>query len=133
MTINRTDNPEGPALMTISFKSPEAAATTPETSTTSKNTSAEPVLESESGAIGERTETIDMKHREDSEILASLLQLTKAKVLKPTQEELQQIREVEEWNAVLAKEAQQNAEFLTKKKREEAILIQARGEVDKVI
>jgi large subunit ribosomal protein MRP49 len=132
MTVNRTTNQTGPALMTVHFTSPEAAATIkPEiSSTTTKQTSTGPVPESKAGPPTERTEVINMKHRQDSEILEQLLKLTKAKVVRATAEEQREIQEMEEQNARSERDATMMAEVNATKKREAEILEQARGEVE---
>jgi large subunit ribosomal protein MRP49 len=71
-----------------------------------------------------------MKHRLDSEILDQLLKLTKAKVVRPTAEEQRQMQEIEEQNAKSERDAAMMAEVNAKKKMEEDMLTQARGEVE---
>jgi large subunit ribosomal protein MRP49 len=118
--------------MMVHFTSPEAAAAIiPEiSSTTDKQTSTGPVPELKAGPPTERTEVINMKHRHDSEILEQLLKLTKAKVVRPTAEEQREIQEMEEQNARSERDAVMMAEVNAKRKREEEILEQARGEVE---
>jgi large subunit ribosomal protein MRP49 len=132
MTVNRTNNQTGPALLTVHFTSPESAATIkPEISSTAdKQTSTGPVPESKAGPPTERTEVINMKHRLDSEILDQLLKLTKAKVVRPTAEEQRQMQEIEEQNAKSERDAAMMAEVNARKKMEEDMLTQARGEVE---
>jgi len=71
-----------------------------------------------------------MKHRLDSEILDQLLKLTKAKVVRPTAEEQRQMQEIEEQNAKSERDAAMMAEVNARKKMEEDMLTQARGEVE---
>ncbi|KAL2073383.1 hypothetical protein VTL71DRAFT_10707 [Oculimacula yallundae] len=132
MTVNRTNDQSGPALMTIHFTTPEAAENikTEISSTTSKQTSSAPVAATKAGPPTERTETINMKHRPESEILDQLLAITRARVLKPTAEELRQVQEIEEQDARSERDAIMMAEVNAKRKREEAIMIQARGNPD---
>jgi large subunit ribosomal protein MRP49 len=132
MTVNRTNNQEGPALMTIYFTTPEAAENTKTEipSTTQPHTSTAPVAASQHGPSTERTEVINMKHRLDSEILDQLMSLTKARAVRATAEELREIQEMEEQNARSERDALKMAEVNEKRKREEAILTQARGEVE---
>jgi large subunit ribosomal protein MRP49 len=134
MTVNRTTNQTGPALMTVHLTSPKAAATIKSeiSSTTDKQTSTGPVPESKTGPPTERTEVINMKHRHDSEILEQLLRLTKAKVVRPTAEEQREIQEMEEQNAKSERDANMMAKVNAKRKREEEILEQARGEVEAI-
>ncbi|KAF8863563.1 hypothetical protein BDZ45DRAFT_103833 [Acephala macrosclerotiorum] len=132
MTVNRTEDQLGPAVMTVHFTSTAAAASTkPEiSSTTSKQTSTGPVPESKAGPITVRTETINMKHKVDSEILDQLLKLTNAKVVQPTPEEAREIRDIEEQNVRSARDAASMEAENKKRKREEEILRQARGSLD---
>lgn len=118
--------------MTVHFTSPEAATTIkPEiSSTTDSQTSTGPVPEPKAGPPTERTEVINMKHRQDSEILEQLLKLTKAKVVRPTAEEQREIQEMEEQNAKSERDAALTAEVNAKRKREAVILKQAMGEVE---
>jgi len=71
-----------------------------------------------------------MKNRSPLEILDKLLKLTNAKVVKATPEETRQIQELEEQRIRSEKDAAEMAKVNAKRKREEAILTQARGEVD---
>ncbi|KAH9220959.1 50S ribosomal protein-like protein Mrp49 [Leptodontidium sp. 2 PMI_412] len=112
MTVNRTNDQSGPALLTIHFTNPSAAAT------------------KAGSAATERTEVINMKHRPESEILDQLLAITRARVVKPTAEESRQIQEIEDQNARSERDSVMMAEVNAKRKREEAIMIQARGDPD---
>ncbi|CZS98631.1 related to ribosomal protein MRP49 [Rhynchosporium agropyri] len=134
MTVNRTNDQTGPALMTIHFTTPEAAETikTEISSTTTKQTSSAPVAATKAGPPTERTEVINMKHRPESEILDQLLAVTRARVLKPTAEDLRQVQEIEEQDARSERDAIMMAEVNAKRKREEAIMTQARGNPDAV-
>jgi len=71
-----------------------------------------------------------MKHRPESEILDQLLAITRARIVKPTAEETRQIQEIEDQNARSERDSIMMAEVNAKRKREEAILIQARGDPD---
>ncbi len=71
-----------------------------------------------------------MKHRLESEILDQLLKLTNARVVRPTPEEQREIQDMGEQNAKSERDAAMSAEVRAKKKREEDILTQARGEVE---
>jgi large subunit ribosomal protein MRP49 len=134
MTVNRTNNQTGPALLTVHFTSPQSTTTiNPEiSSTTGKQTPTGSITESKAGSPTERTEVINMKHRLESEILDQLLKLTKARVVRATPEEQRQIQEMEEQNARSERDAAMMAEVRAKKKREEEILTQARGEVEAI-
>jgi large subunit ribosomal protein MRP49 len=132
MTVNRTTNQEGPALMTIHFKSLEAAATTkpPINSTTDSQTSTGPVPASTASVSTERAEIINMKNKKVSEILTQVLEITKAREMKATVEETRQIQELKEQRERSERESEKRADAMEKRKREDAIMAQARNAVD---
>jgi large subunit ribosomal protein MRP49 len=131
MTINRTTDQKGPATMTIHFADPITAENTPlaESSTTTSQTSSAPVAKSTPIAPAERTATINMKHRHESQILSQLLAITKALPIEPTEEELEQIRELREQQRLSEQDSKRSHAVNAKRKRTEAMLAQARGEV----
>jgi large subunit ribosomal protein MRP49 len=89
-----------------------------------------PVAETVVGAPTERTATINMKDRQESEILGKLMEITKAKPVRPTAEELQQIRELEEQKAKSDAVRVLSLAEKARRQREKDILNQARGEVE---
>jgi large subunit ribosomal protein MRP49 len=131
MSVNRTTDQEGPAVMTIRFTDLTFAENTPPTisSITTTQTSSTPAAESTPIASMERTVTINMKYRHESEILSQLLSITKAVPVEPTQEELVQLTQLEEQRTLSEKDAQRSYVVNEKRKRTEAMLAQARGEV----
>jgi large subunit ribosomal protein MRP49 len=70
-----------------------------------------------------------MKHRNESEILSKLLAITKAVPIEPTKEELEQIRDLEEQQRLSAQHSKSSQALNEKRRRDEAMLAQARGEV----
>lgn len=124
MTVSRTEDQEGPALMTVHFTTSEEAATTaPEiTSSADKVESTAPVAVGKAGPITDRIETINMKHRVDSEILDELLKLTNARVVKPKPEELREIAELEKLNAESEKDQAEQDKIYARQRRERAML-----------
>lgn len=131
MTINRTTDQERPAVMTIHFTDLTAAANTMPavSSTTNTQTSSALVSESTPMAPTERTATINMKHRNESEILTRLLAITKAVPIEPTKEDLEQIRDLEEKQRLSEEDSKRSQAVNEKRKLTEAMLAQARGEV----
>lgn len=107
--------------MTIHFSDPSAV----EATLAHVETSTSPVL-------AERTATIDMKHRHESEILAELMKITKAAPVEPTQEELDQLRDLEERQKLSEIDSKRSHAVNEKRKKREAMLAQARGEVQKL-
>jgi large subunit ribosomal protein MRP49 len=112
--------------MTIHFAGPTIAE---RSSTTTTQTSTAPIAKSIPMAPTERTATIDMKHKLESQILAQLLAITKAVPIEPTEEELEQIRELEEQQRLSEQDSKRSQAVNEKRKRAEAMLAQARGEV----
>ncbi|KFZ12811.1 hypothetical protein V502_06915 [Pseudogymnoascus sp. VKM F-4520 (FW-2644)] len=119
MTLDRTTNQEGPALMTVYFDD----ATQPQTpSAPVAGTQTEPTTSNQ-----QRVVTINMKHRHESEILSQLLALTNAVPVEPTPEEVEQLQELAAQQEVSEKDSARHRVFNEEKKREEAILAQARS------
>jgi large subunit ribosomal protein MRP49 len=131
MTINRTTDQKGPATMTIHFADPITPENTPPaiSSTTTNQTSSPAVAKSTPMAPTERTVTINMKYRHEFQILSQLLAITKAVPIEPTEEELEQIKELEEQQQLSEQDSKRSQAVNAKRKRTEAMLAQARGEV----
>ncbi|KFY30978.1 hypothetical protein V493_01505 [Pseudogymnoascus sp. VKM F-4281 (FW-2241)] len=119
MTLDRTTNQEGPALMTVYFDD-TAQPQTP--SAPVSGTQTEPTTSDK-----QRVVTINMKHRHESEILSQLLALTNAVPVEPTPEEVEQLQELAGQQEVSEKDSARHRIFNKEKKREEAILAQARS------
>jgi len=98
-------------------------------STTTSQISSGPAAKSTQMSPIERTATINMKHRHESQILSQLLAVTKAVPVEPTKEELEQIRELEEQQRLSEQDSKRSQAVNVKRKRTEAMLAQARGEV----
>lgn len=126
MTVDRTALQTDPAVMSIHFapadnaspaSSPAATSSTSITTTPSEHTPTD------------RVETIDMKHKSNVEIFDELMRITKGTILQPTGEEREEMRVLEEQRQRSLRDSKISAEVRARKKREEEILNQARGEV----
>ena len=117
MTVNRTEDASGPALMTLHFSSP--SGNTPN-----------PSNPSESTEIPTTTQTIDMRNLEPSAIFAQLMALTKARVLRTDPEDAKIGQDLEEQEARNNRVRDLMQAAMARRKREKAILAQARGEVE---
>ena len=117
--------------MTIHFIDSTSAENAPPaiSFTTNAQTSTASAADSTPMAPTERTVTINMKHRHESEILSQLLSITRAVPVEPTQEELVQFKELEEQRRLSEKDTQRSQAVNEKRRRAEAMLAQARGEV----
>lgn len=120
MTVNRTQDQLGPATMTLLYKS--AASSTVSSNMQQQNPSTE-----------ERTEVIDMKHKNETEILQEFMAKTAAMEIKATAEDIQEAKDMEEANAKSAVERARMKTYYDKQKQEEALLRQARASVAELL
>ncbi|KAK3704187.1 hypothetical protein LTR37_014027 [Vermiconidia calcicola] len=130
--IRTTQTPDTEATLSIHFTastsspqtSPDSATSSPaptdSTTTTSSPSSHDPT---------ERVETIDMKHRTNSQILQEVVRLTKAYPVEPTQQELEEMRLLEEQRVRSERDSKMSAEVRARVKREREIMEQARGDL----
>ncbi|KAI9751924.1 MAG: hypothetical protein M4579_005835 [Chaenotheca gracillima] len=134
MTVNRTTDQKAPATMSIFFSSPSrsdspTAAPTPTSSTSSPALSDAPTTPTSDSPPVERVESIDMKDKTDSAILASLMELTKAFPVNATPEELDELARLQERAIRTQADSARTAKWNAEKRKEKAVLAQARGEV----
>lgn len=120
MTVERTINQEGPALMTVYFND-DAQSQVQSVSITSSQT--DTALSNQQ----QRVATINMKHRHESEILSQLLALTGAAPVEPTPEEIEQLRVLAEQRELSERDSTKHRIYNEEKKREQAIINQARA------
>lgn len=127
MTVNRTKDQDGPATLTIFFAPPHRSTSTtsspaPSSSPSSNTTPSE-------HAHFDRVETIDMKNIRDSDIMSSLMTLTKATPVIATPEEKTELEEMREDTEIRKQDALIGARYREKVREEKALLDQARGAV----
>lgn len=103
MTVERNTNQEGPAVMTVHFTEADAAKE------------------------AEKVVTIDMKYKHESEILAQVMELTKAEPVSATQEEIDMLQKLEEAQKKSDEDRARNEAYKEAKARSDAILAQARS------
>ncbi|KAL9101644.1 MAG: hypothetical protein Q9163_003119 [Psora crenata] len=121
MTVNRHTNQAGPSTLTIYYSHVPAAPSSAPQPSIGLSTKA-------SGHEGEgRIETIDMKHKHESEILHMLTKLTGAVPYEPSQEEVADLEEVKENVRRSRRDSERQAGLNETKRREAALLEQARG------
>lgn len=127
MTVNRTNDQDGPATLTVFFappsNSPSPTSSPAPTSSTSQSTSPS------DHAPFERTQSISMKHKLEPEILALLMDITKATPVEATLEEQAELEELGELRQRSELDSKRSAEVNEKIKREQDMLAQARGEI----
>src|SRR5438045_3822120 len=131
MTVNRTSDQAGPATLFVHFSKPLSSGKplVDTSSTTTYQASTASITESSNGALTERVETIDMKHRHSAEIFSQFLTLTNARELEPTPDEKEQLQELKIYQARSARDRARNKAYHDAKKREAAILAQAKAEI----
>ena len=133
MTVDqlKEQTPDTEATMSVHFtsQSPEhmtsdsaTASPAPAESTTTTSTPSDhdPV---------ERVETIDMKHKTESQILDELIRLTGAYTIEPTEAEKEELRLLAEQKVRSERDAKAALERRAAAKREKELLEQARGEL----
>lgn len=130
MTVDRTAVSTDPATMTIFFAPKDASQTSGSPTGSPAPTSSTSGDKAPSNYTpAERIETITMTMRTASEILADFVRVTKATQVEPTQQELEEIQMLEEQRIRGEKDSKLSLEVRQRKKREEAILAQARGDI----
>ncbi|MCJ1325875.1 hypothetical protein MMC10_002538 [Thelotrema lepadinum] len=116
MTVERNLNQEGPATMTVFF--------TPET---------EPLANSsdsvDNSLINEKLQTIDMRFRDQSEILAELLKITKGMEVQVTEEDKLQLQESQQLQSSTEQDRIRSRLDHEARMREKRLLEQARQAV----
>ena len=131
MTVSRSKNQSGPALLTIHFTPSEASDSKPPiSSTTTSPTSTGSAVASTPIAQSEKTEIVNMKRRSESQILARVLAITKAKEVHATEEELRLVQEFKDFREMAAADAKRQNAYLAKMKKEKEIMDRARAMVD---
>lgn len=120
MTVDRTATAADPAVLSVHF----AAADAPRTSAAATSAPAPT-----GDAPTEQVQTIDMKHRTNSEILAELVRVTRAYPVEATPAEQEELRLLEEQRLRSRRDSQLSQQVRARVKREQELLEQARGDV----
>ena len=111
MTVNRTTDQKGPATLTVFFTSPADSISPVDSS------------------VNERTEVLDMKHKQESEILGQLMKITRAKQVKPTEAEELELRQIEEEKVKSEEDRRRMAAVTGQRRREAELLAQAKASI----
>ena len=127
MTVNRTNDQEGPATLSVFFApppnsdSPTASLAPSGSATDSPYPSAHEPFD--------RVESIDVKNVHSSEILKSFLNVTKAQPYEASAEEKAELQEVKDFNERSQADREAQDRLNKARAQEKAILEQARGAV----
>jgi large subunit ribosomal protein MRP49 len=151
MTVTRSSDQTGPATLAIYMRrvAASAAAQSAEESASSSEQAPE-LLPSESFPQGpnrvdqlliptkskiprpskeQEVVTIDMKNKQENEILREFLKVTGGQEVQPTQGELDTLRELEEFREKSKSDSERSKAVRAAWKREQDMLKQARGEL----
>lgn len=131
MTVVRREGISGPATLTVHYTTPEHAREKNEISSTTSGPSGlntKPVAGTTSGPPTAKVETIDMQYRTDSEILKLLMDLTKARELEPSEEDVTLINELEQQRQQGERDRAMMKAVNDEKRKQAAMLARARGE-----
>ncbi|MCJ1372409.1 hypothetical protein MMC20_003633 [Loxospora ochrophaea] len=126
MTVNRTTDQSAPATLSVFFAAPRSSDRPTASPAPSESTSGAKAPEL-NHAIFERVESIDMKYKQGEEIWDRFLRVTRAIIVEATPEERKEMGDLEEQRVRSEEDRRQNAEVLERKRREQALLDQARG------
>ena len=130
MTVDRTAAQTDQAIMTVFFSPSDAQQTSSSPTGAPAPTSSTSGDKAPSDYVpADRIETIQMSNRIPTEILSDLVRLTKARVVEPSLQEQEELRTLDEHRIRSERDSKLSLEVRQKKKREEAILAQARGEI----
>ncbi len=128
MTVNRTLDQNGPATLTVFFAPPPRSSSA--TASPAPSSSTDPSTAPSGHPTTDRVETIDMKHKHESEILSRLLELTKGKPYEASPDELAELRDVDDEKRRSERDKEAQARLNEVKRQEKALLDLARGGVE---
>ena len=128
MTVNRTLDQEGPATLTVFFAPPPRSSSVTASPTPSLSIDSSTAPSAHLSA--DRIETIDMKHKHESEILSRLLELTNGIPYEASADELAELRDVDDEKRRSDKDREAQARLNEVKRQEKALLDLARGGVE---
>ena len=128
MTVNRSHNQEGPATLTVYFAPPPPSPRiSSATASPAPSSSTDPSTTLSRHTPADRIATIDMKHKNESEILSRLLELTKGMPYEATPEELDELKEVDVEKRRSERDREAQAKLNEVRRQEKALLDLARG------
>ncbi|KAK8086898.1 hypothetical protein PG994_001872 [Apiospora phragmitis] len=143
MIVNRSTNNAGPATLSIYFRQAAAAAAAAPTTPAGKGTHITPLAQQPHSSTtnectapppeeGERVVTIEMKHQHSDYILAEFLTKTGATVLRPSPDELNEMRQTEDLRERAAIDRSIMKKYIDDKRREENLVARAREEAEAI-
>lgn len=128
MTVERTEDQEGPASLTVFFAA-ESEGADVSGSSLGSGSGAGTGAASE-GAASERTRSINMKHKKEGEILEEVLRICEGRPVTATAAEEEQLRELEGERQRSEEDRVKQAKVLKDRRRQQEILRQAKVSMD---
>lgn len=130
MTVSRAANVEGPALLTVTFGKPNPFPTSKSASAIVTDAGATPAeSDASTSNAKERTEVINIKNRDEQEILSALIKLTKATPVHATPADKEVLQELEDQRVRSEADSERHKKINAGIAREKDILKAARGEL----
>lgn len=117
MTVHRTEDKESPCVLSVHLNSPASSPSDAEPA---------PASGAETTPQTPNVLTIDMKMKQESEILQQLMEVTGAKQVEPTAEEVELMRDLEEQGIRSDRDSSRSKAFRAQWKKEQNMLKAAR-------
>ena len=124
MTVNRSHDQEGPATLTVFFAPPPKSS-----SATASPTPSDASTTSSGHVSADRIATIDVKHKNENEILSRLLELTEGVPYQASPDELAELREVDDEKRRSERDREAQAKLNEVRRQEKELLDMARGRI----
>lgn len=125
MVVNRSENQEGPATLTLYFREPGATLSS---DVPQPSSSADGFSKAPAPAEGERVLMIDMKHRHSEAILKEFLDKSGAVAVKPSPQDEAEMAAVEELEARSKVDEARVKKMNEATRREKQMIAQAHSE-----
>ena len=129
MTIDRSHDQAGPAILSVFFAMAANASSHSATASPAPTSSTSGDKAPSDHVPWDRVEAIDMKHKKEEEILQRLMEVTKAKAVIASAEEEAELRELDEQQRKSERDREEVTAYKEKVRQEKALLEQARGEL----
>jgi large subunit ribosomal protein MRP49 len=130
ISISRHTDPDGPSLLHIYTRANASSTPAPQTTSSAPNSSATP--NTQTNLVPDTsppTHTLNIRDQQESEILEALCKTVQVQVVEPTEEEKEEMREMEAFRERSEKDRVEVREKLVRERREQELLKLARGEV----
>lgn len=127
MTVNRLRDQEDSATLSV-YTNPSLSSDIGKTSNLTSSTPNQSVYPSDHRP-SETVNTISIKHKNETDILSELLHMTKAQRYETTAYDIEQLKEIKDFEARSQSDRRQQTSLNRKRDEEKAMLEKARGAV----